>query len=478
MKNSKWYLLALMVALPFIMAQSEPTSYVVLSWNDLGMHCSNKDFSSFVVLPPYNNLLCQVIKKGDANSMPEIVTNGIKITYQIPGNTISTNKTNFWQYANALFGVALADNIGLTGKGLTGEMDMKADYFTAAGIPLTPYTDADLTKEDPFQLALVKAYDNNNNYLGSSTPVIPVSNEINCVSSGCHSSEQAILNSHEKEGGFDPNKKPILCAKCHASNALGTKGIGEAPIFSYAIHKKHADKTSDCYKCHPGPNTKCLRDAMLAAGKHCTDCHGNMNNVANTIKQGRRDWLDEPTCESSACHGTIYSVNKGMLFRQSKGHGGIYCSGCHGEPHGIVPTREGSRDNAQNVALQGYQGVLRECKVCHGVVPSAPGPHNMIPSEVKVLNEDSQNHGFNLKQMYPSPLSSSSTIPFSITKAGNVHLDIYSEDGKHVLNLINQYLLSAEYSVNIDAGNLASGIYLCVLKVNEVAKTSKIVVQK
>ena len=30
-------------------------SYVVIAWNDLGMHCANKDFSNMCILPPYNN---------------------------------------------------------------------------------------------------------------------------------------------------------------------------------------------------------------------------------------------------------------------------------------------------------------------------------------------------------------------------------------------------------------------------------------
>ena len=30
--------------------------YVVLTWNDLGMHCYNRDFSDLGVLPPYNTL--------------------------------------------------------------------------------------------------------------------------------------------------------------------------------------------------------------------------------------------------------------------------------------------------------------------------------------------------------------------------------------------------------------------------------------
>ncbi len=39
-------------------------SYVVLGYNDLGMHCMNQDFSHRCILPPYNSLHAQVIQIG------------------------------------------------------------------------------------------------------------------------------------------------------------------------------------------------------------------------------------------------------------------------------------------------------------------------------------------------------------------------------------------------------------------------------
>ena len=30
--------------------------YIVIGWNDLGMHCYNPDFQDLAVLPPYNTL--------------------------------------------------------------------------------------------------------------------------------------------------------------------------------------------------------------------------------------------------------------------------------------------------------------------------------------------------------------------------------------------------------------------------------------
>lgn len=369
--------LCLLSAITPLLAQN----HILIAWNDLGMHCSNLDFSTFVVLPPYNNVHAQAIQVGDALHLPVVVTTNLHVTYEIPGNTYSVGKTNFWDYDFLIFGVDLAPNIGLTGNGLTGSMVIDSNNFLVTGIPITPYTDADLLHEDPFQQGLFKLYDQSNQLLATSQPVVPVSNEINCISSGCHPSVQALLNEHETEGGFDPDNQPILCANCHSSNALGTPGHPGVPSLSEAIHKKHGEETNDCYKCHPGPNTQCLRDVMATQhGMNCQSCHGSVTQVGESISSGRIPWLQEPRCGDAACHGANYSEEPGKLFRQSRGHGGLFCSACHGEPHAIVPSRE-ARDNAQNIALQGFPGTLRKCEVCHGVAPTAPGPHGIMASQ-------------------------------------------------------------------------------------------------
>jgi hypothetical protein len=315
---------------------------------------------------------------GDASHLPAVLTSGFHITYEIPNNTYSVGKTNFWSYEDQLFGVNLPDNVGLTGNGLTGEMTSTENYFYATGIPLTPFLDSDLVNEDPFQLGLLNLYDESEVLLASTQPVVPVSNEIGCVSAGCHSSEQAILNMHAGEAGFDPNATPILCASCHSSNALGTPGTPGLPSLSEAIHKQHGERTNDCYKCHPGPETQCLRGVMKAQhGFVCQDCHGSVTQVGESISSGREPWLEEPSCGAPTCHGPNYAEEPGQLFRESRGHGGLFCSVCHGEPHAIAPSEE-PRDNVQQIALQGYAGTLRECTVCHGVTPTGAGPHGII----------------------------------------------------------------------------------------------------
>src|SRR5512140_2943776 len=100
-------------------AQAAPGPYKVIAWNDLGMHCYNRDFQDIAVLPPYNTLRAQVIKVGNP---PQLITTGITVSYAFADNTYSIGKSNFWTYANALFGVPLAPDVGLTGHGLAGQM--------------------------------------------------------------------------------------------------------------------------------------------------------------------------------------------------------------------------------------------------------------------------------------------------------------------------------------------------------------------
>jgi hypothetical protein len=418
MKKRFWIYFVLTLVTPVILMSflnPPPTGdYVVIGWNDLGMHCANKDFDSIVILPPYNNVKAQAILRGNANQLPQLLDAGYSINYSIPGNTYSVGKTNFWTYDSVLFGVNLPDNIGLAGTGLSGTMVQQMGYFKVDGIPITPYQDTNLITEDPYQLALLQLFGPDDQLLAETFPVVPVSGEINCVSSGCHGSQQDILDRHEDEAGFDPTNLPILCSQCHADVALGMPGIPEAGSLSYVVHDKHAEHTNDCYKCHPGPNTQCFRDVMYQGGMTCQSCHGNMSQVAQSIENGRRPWLDEPSCGS--CHGSEYAEEPGTLYRESKGHGGLYCSACHGSPHVIFPSVN-PRDNLQNISLQGHAGTLDDCTVCHGVVPQGDGPHGYNPYYLSndATLSDLQINGMTIAGFDPATLNYTYTVPAGTT---------------------------------------------------------------
>jgi hypothetical protein len=198
-----------------------------------------------------------------------------------------------------------------------------------------------------------------------------------------------------------------------------------------------------CYACHPGKRTQCLRGAMANAGIVCQDCHGDMEQVGNDFTADfastpfpegadlskRVPWASEPGCQS--CHvgdaihqpadttGFIYAddnirllqayladdpdatpikaadsrfaenqvVNDGgetvdLLYRLSKGHGGVMCEGCHGSTHAIWPNANPwANDNVTANQIQGHSGTITECTVCHegGLGLTLDGPHGMHP---------------------------------------------------------------------------------------------------
>lgn len=480
--NKSFLTVILLITFLFSSQSSISQQYILIAWNDLGMHCSNKDFSKIAVLPPYNNIYAQLILKMP-NQLPQILKAGYKIEYSIPFNTYSVGKTNFWTYAQELFNLPqpLPPNIGLTGRGLTGLLDTGSNYFYAAGIPVTPFNDSDLVNERPFQtFHLIAKTVGGTVQLAFTDNVIPVSNEIGCVQSGCHTSEQEIKGEHPDVPGFK-EFQPELCARCHASNALGTTGDSNAKPFSYRIHEKHHDiqpinGITTCYKCHPGPITQCFRDTMRAEGLICQNCHGTMSSLANSILNGRRPWLDEPKCGSATCHGSNFAEQPGKLYRESKGHGGLFCSACHGSPHAIYPSRE-LNDNLQSIRLQGHSGTIANCLVCHSSPPVNPGPHGKIYVGIKKLISGIP-ETFKLYQNYPNPFNPVTKIKFDIPENGFVSLKVYSISGSEVAVLLKEKLDAGSYETSFNASSLASGIYFYQITTQGFSSSKKMVLIK
>ena len=368
-------------------ADAAAGTYKILAWNDLGMHCYNRDFADLAVLPPYNPLWVQVVKSGDP---PQLVTSGITVQYSYADNTYSVGKTNFWTYSKALFGADLAPNVGLKGKGLSGTMDLAGDHYVAEGIPVTEVSDSAPTVSQPYQLATVVVKDSTTGTTLATTQVVtPVSSEMRC--DNCHSDtgearpnhptgkvETNILQLHdEEEGTHLMTSRPVLCANCHGSNALGMTGNPNLPNLSKAMHSKHDGEVSNtlegCYNCHPGPQTKCLRDTMSAKGMTCISCHGGMS----TVKNNPNPWLNEPRCDT--CHNSGQYNQNHPLYRFSTEHAGLYCEACHDSTHAVAPSRE-VNDSLKFIALQGKNGPIDQCTVCHTTVPAGAGPHGMTTS--------------------------------------------------------------------------------------------------
>ena len=311
--------------------------YRLVAANNLGMHCVDREYSIFSMLPPFNTLQAQIIHAPQVG-LPSVVEGGdLYLTFSPvadeKGSINSTSlggKTDFWEHAPALFGVSLPEGQGLLGLHMPADApepgpqpfsyDDAAGAFLAAGIPITPIDDAGSLNSYPLLRVTVMSKDGTQS-LAALDVVAPVSSETDCQT--CHATGQIaaaddgiawandadlevqtkknILLLHDADQGTSlATQTPVLCASCHYDAALDLAGAGpqgeqvDNPTFSKVMHGFHAKLEDEggsplfpengsaaqtCYSCHPGAVTKCYRGAMASAGIQCSGCHGGMSAV-------------------------------------------------------------------------------------------------------------------------------------------------------------------------------------------------------
>jgi len=358
------------------------SQYVVFAWNDLGMHCLNPTYDTAVVLPPYNVLWAQVVKR---DVEPEVVTTGITVSYRILNNTYSYGKTaagtnavyaQFWDNDFALFGTNLVQDYGLNlvdpnlSNSLSGTMVLAGDHYQVDGIPVTPVDDSGVW--NPYQVAEITVRSSpGGNVLAQTRATVPTSDELNCAKSGCHTGNPDpfldILQDHDNIHSTNlENSTPVLCANgtCHTSPALGQAGSGSNGYLSEVVHGAHSSRGTSCYDCHPGSATKCMRSSRhTSSDGNCESCHGSLATISSSIQQGRIPWLDEPRCLD--CHtGMGNEDDDTALYRNATGHGNIFCPACHGSPHAMLPSDEPS-DGYQARQYQNAAITIGSCAACH-----------------------------------------------------------------------------------------------------------------
>jgi hypothetical protein len=184
--------------LSFAPVASAQTNWHVLGWNNLGMHCMDNDFSVFSILPPYNTIEAQIVW-GSAGTAHLIQTGaGHSVSYMgvaDPSGSINTTaegKGNFWTYVPLLLGQNLPMDAGvdLSGAGypqsfmpgtnnIPKHMNYEAGsvWFSAYGIPITPYDD--LMRKNAYPMMRLSA-SNGNVRVATKDIVLPVSDEMDC----------------------------------------------------------------------------------------------------------------------------------------------------------------------------------------------------------------------------------------------------------------------------------------------------------
>lgn len=94
-------------------------------------------------------------------------------------------------------------------------------------------------------------------------------------------------------------------------------------------------------------------------------------------------------------------------------------------------------------------------------------PENDLPSTVE------------LQQNYPNPFNPSTTIAYGLPETGEVTLEVFDILGRKVATLLNgENKTAGRHTVNFNASNLASGMYIYRLRAGNVVKIKKLTLIK
>lgn len=364
--------------------------YKVVGANDLGMHCIDREYSVFSILPPFNVVDVHVLRRPTSGSPLLLDDAAVRVTYEAvsdasgSANSTSLGKTQFWDYVQQIFHVALPPGQGLTGLYMPADAPLPGPQplsylaakqsFRAFGIPITPFDDA--LNVNPYPLMRVVARDAATNaLLAYLDVVVPVSGETDCQS--CHATgaiaaqdpavtwsnapdlevqaKRNVLILHDLNQGTNLiAKQPVLCASCHLSPPLEL--AGPPPVNP------------------PGSG--------LSAGKaHRTGAHspGHLGQPKpmSTVMHAYHGALVGPSGQrvfppGGSALDTCYKCHPGAItqcLRGAMATGGMECFDCHGDMlavGGAFPLLPGGSIDGQadGEARRSWKDVPR-CQSCH-----------------------------------------------------------------------------------------------------------------
>jgi hypothetical protein len=85
---------------------------------------------------------------------------------------------------------------------------------------------------------------------------------------------------------------------------------------------------------------------------------------------------------------------------------------------------------------------------------------------------------YSLSQNYPNPFNPSTVIKYQILEDGIVTMKIYDILGNEIKNIVNEHKPAGNYEVSFDASDLASGVYIYRINVNDFNSLKKMILVK
>jgi len=188
------------------------------------------------------------------------------------------------------------------------------------------------------------------------------------------------------------------------------------------------------------------------------DCNGNIEDECGVCGG------DNSTCtgcmNDTACNYNIDATIEGDCI-----HTDGVCETC---VDGVILDNDGDGD-----------GVCDDMDDCEGYDDTVDTDGDGTPDGCDLsLYEGIIPDNYSISSIYPNPFNPVTNITYGLPEHVNVQIVVYDLSGKQVETLINQFQTPGYHSVNWDADNLPSGVYLIKMDSGEFTQTQKVVLVK
>jgi len=360
-----------------------------------------------------------------------------------------------------------------------------------------------------------------------STPEEVIGEE-DCIA--CHASTSVLLNDGISEaealdllittenGVFTENSVPqntdlwpeVSCTSCHNQHNPDDISYFNSATKEYEVLSSSQEL---CGKCHGNsrfPDTDHLsynlaqgtggmgvNDLQTMPGIKCVDCHMHVSDVEDTKASmfGGHLWStfiqEEDGTESAACTSCHASMNASSARSIIQGWQSEYAnldSIANVKVAAADSFLTGSNDTTKTHLLEEAQFNLAFAEG-----DESGGVHNHKYT-ISLLNDaiekatdivmgvndvtSSIPREFALRQNYPNPFNPTTMINYQIPENCLVVLKIYNLLGKEVATLVNEYEDAGYHTVQFEAHNLPSGIYLYKIRAGKFTEVKNMVLLK
>ena len=101
-----------------------------------------------------------------------------------------------------------------------------------------------------------------------------------------------------------------------------------------------------------------------------------------------------------------------------------------------------------------------------------------VITDIKEIDNQQFPDKFMLEQNFPNPFNPATKISFSLPEEAFTNLKVYNIQGEEVATLVNERLSAGTYNTDWKAASNPSGVYVYVLRVNDVILSQKMILAK